>query len=129
MKFLKHNENVILNGKKGSVATIKGFFAADYTNKFTRGDKTPSEVAAEIKAKIEQSIEIDKSVPRKTEVAWINQCSACICSDKSYYEREALKWANAQELTDGELVMLDGEFYTVKYKGNYSDMATFIPVA
>jgi hypothetical protein len=105
---LKHGDLVILNGRKGEVGTIGGY-AVEYQEK-------PA-------AAIERA---QGQPPNKGCLnGWINQEAGCICGDPGYYEQERAKWAKAITLESGQYVWLDGKLLTVKYKGNYSDMATF----
>jgi hypothetical protein len=104
VKMLKHNDKVILNGKRGSVGTVTG-----YSLQYNR-DPIPA---------------MERALKNKHELFWINQEAACICSSPGYYDRQEKIWSNAVELNDGDTVFLDGKLLTVKYKGDYSDMASF----
>lgn len=110
---LKHNDKVILRGKRGTVGTVGGY-AAQY-------NEDPVAAIAHTKRMMVE-------MPYHGHcLYWINQEAACICSYPGHYERENAKWANAIVLEDGDTVWLENELLTVKYNGDYSNMGKFIP--
>lgn len=104
---LKHNDLIILNGRKGSVGTVLGCSIEWH-----------DDIIASIK----------RSLDRKEDMYWINQEATCICADKGYYEAQEEKWSKAINLVDGQIVKIEGATLKVHYKGNYSDMANFIKI-
>lgn len=101
---LKHNDKVVINGKKGIVGTVGGYAVENGYEPF-------------------ESIELAKE--RQHLLWWVNQEPTVLCNDKGYYERERGKWQNAIQIEDGQLVWLDGDVLIVKYMGDYSDMVHF----
>jgi hypothetical protein len=114
MKELKHNDKVILNGRKGIVGTVRGF-AQEYTGVSAKYNTDPEEA-------------YKKALTKKEELFWINQEVTVICGDPGYYEQQKAAWLNAIPLTDKEVVTIEGEILSVHYKGNYSDMGALIQV-
>jgi len=109
---LKHNDKIILNGKKGYIGTVRGM-ATQFTGISAKYNTNPDE-------------DVKRELSRGHEIYWIGQEPACLCGDKGYYEAEQLKWSQAIKLEDGQQVLIEGDIKTVHYKGNYSDMASFI---
>jgi hypothetical protein len=109
---LKHDDRVIINGRKGHVGTVRGM-AIQYTGVSSKYNTNPEE-------------DVKISLAKGFEIYWINQEATCLCGDKGYYEIERAKWENAIRLEDGQSVMIEGDLRKVHYKGNYSDMASFI---
>ena len=110
--ILKHDDLIIINGRRGYVGTVRGM-AQQYTGVSAKYNTNPEEA-------------VKNALARKQEIYWIGQESACLCGDKGYYEAELLKWSTAINLVNGQQVLIEGDIKTVHYKGNYSDMASFV---
>lgn len=62
-------------------------------------------------------------------IFWVLQKSACIKSEYTEADRrERAEFDAAPVLENGQIVLIDGEAYTVKVNGDYSDCAYFIKV-
>ena len=109
---LKHGDLVILNGKKGYIGTVRGF-AQQYTGVSAKYNTDPE-------------IAYQKALSRKEELYWIGQEAAMLCGDKGYYESYKAKWNKAINLVEGQIVKIEGQLLKVYYKGNYSDMGSFV---
>lgn len=107
MKKLQYNDKVIVNGKKGTVFTVRGF-AKKYNDD---PEKT-----------------YERAINNNHNVFGINQEATVLSGDPNYYENEKKKWENAIHLEDGEIVEIEGEKLQMRYKGNYSDMCDFYKV-
>lgn len=113
---LKNDDLVILNGRKGIVGTVRGF-AHQYPDN-----------SINAKYNRDPEIEYQNAKSNNQELFWINQEAAMLCGDKGYYEAYKAKWSNAITLNDNQIVKIENELLRVHYKGNYSDMATFIKI-
>ncbi len=116
MRTLKHDDMVILNGRKGTVGTVRGM-----ATKYPVGSVNE-------KSNTDPEADVARARGFGHAIYWINQEAGMLCSDKGYYERQRAIWADAVEVFDGEVVMIEGDVRTIKYKGNYSDMGAFIEV-
>lgn len=105
MKKLKHNDKVILEGKRGRVFTVRG------CAKRYNGD---AEAA------------YNRAIRNGHYLYYINKEPSLLCGDSLYAEKEKKKWEKAIQLDDGELVEIEDEILKVRYKGNYIDMGEFV---
>lgn len=57
--------------------------------------------------------------------AWANQGALIICADPGFYDRKKAEQDACREVKDGEIVLIDGEQFRVKFNGDYSNMIHF----
>lgn len=102
---LGHNSLVIINGRKGTVGTVKG-----YAREYREDDKAARE----------------KAMEKHEKLAWVNQEPGMLCGDPGYYEEERKKWKDAIQIEDGDVVMIEGEKWVTHWIGNYATMVEFL---
>lgn len=112
MKELKNDDKVIINGRKGIVGTVRGM-ATSFKGVSAKYNTDPEE-------------DFKKAKENGHETYWINQEPGMLCGDPGYAEERRKRWENAILLEDGEKVIIEGEVLTVKYKGNFFDMVSFV---
>lgn len=98
---------LIINGRKCSFNSVRSYTL--YNNAIYGENKDPVEAEAR---------EMKKS---GAQLYWINLTSLAICGDAGFYEREAAKWADAPELTIGDIVEFEGKRFEIKaaFNGNF----------
>jgi hypothetical protein len=67
----------------------------------------------------------DKATKLHHPKVWVNLCSIVICGDAGFYDREAAKWADAPEVSVGDVIEFENAQYTIKpaHNKNYSLVA------
>ena len=80
----------------------------------------------------QRCIENQKSSPYSGHVpAWTLKHGLALTSDyagkEAAMEKERKAYAEAVELVDGEIVIIEGRFYAVRFVGDYSDPIHFVP--
>ncbi|WP_419655483.1 uncharacterized protein Dvar_45670 [Desulfosarcina variabilis str. Montpellier] len=106
MKELKHNDKIIINGRKGTVGTVAGYAKQ-------HGD--------------DPGPEIERAKANGHPMCWANQEPTIICNDPGFYERREKEWANPIELKNSRLVKIEDAIYRIRFMGDYSDFVHFIP--
>jgi len=101
---LKHNDKVILEGKRGRVFTVRG-----YAESYNEDPETA----------------YNRAIRKGHNLYCINQESSILCGDPEFWGRINSEWGEAIQLNDGELVEIEDKILKVRYKGNYSDMGAF----
>ncbi len=57
--------------------------------------------------------------------AWAIQSALIICADPGFYDRKKAEQDASREVKDGEIVLVDGEQFKVKFNGDYSSIIHF----
>lgn len=111
MRFLNHNDRFLVNGTRCFVFYLPAFCAA----------------VGYDEAKTTKTVAEQRKLGHGHYCGGIHTGST-LFGDKAAAERDRARWADAPILRNGELVEINGERFTVKYKGRYSDAVAFVPV-
>lgn len=104
MKELEYGQKVRINGKRGTVFTVRGYAI--------KNGQTPEK-------------EYNRAIKNGHNLFAVLQEPAILSGDPGFYDREMEKWADATTIYNGEIVNIEGEVLETIYKGNYSDMVHF----
>ena len=102
---------LIINGRKCSFSSVRSYTL--YNNLVYGENKDPAEAEAR---------ELKKCGGK---LYWINLESTVICGDPGHYEREAAKWADAPQLSVGDVVEYGGKLFKIEpaWNDNFSPVA------
>lgn len=104
MEKLEHGQKVKINGKRGTVFTVRGY-AKEYNE--------------------DPEAAYNRAVKNGHILFSILQEPAILSGDPGFYDREMKKWADATIINNGEVVVIEDEAFEVVFVGNYSDMVHF----
>lgn len=109
---LNHGDKVIINGKIGILSTLRGL---------------AKERGEDEETVIKRYIEDANKYHYTFEPYWVNLAPFYIYGDEGYFEYKRKLRKDAIQLTEGQEVNIEGGLVKVHYKGNYSDIVSFIP--
>lgn len=104
MEKLEYGQKVKINGKKGTVFTVRG-----YAKRYNE----------------DPEVAYNRAIENGHTLFGVLQEASILSGDPSFYDREKEKWKDAIIINNGEIVNIEGETLKVIYKGDYSDMVHF----
>lgn len=104
MKELKYNDKVILEGHRGRVFTTAGYAKLYGENPYEA---------------------LKRAFVNNHDIFCISKEPTILSNDVEFMKSNNRKWQNAIELENGEVVEIEGNKLRVRFRGNYSDMASF----
>lgn len=120
MKVLKHEDGIKIRGKRFMHHGLVGTLRHAYDNSTYYRSTWPLYDAF--------LTEMYRRQDNDCYLAYATQHALIICNDPGYYDRQRKLYDSYVEVTDGEVVEIDGQRLRVKFLGDYSAFIHFYPV-